>query len=154
MLSEFSSQEIFSLSANGWDLLITRQCLNAAKYYALSNQVFCLVSSQIWTQDQCDRICETEEQKNMMKSGYGFTCILGPNAVEIGNHLEHDEEGITYADIDLTQIIPGKFLIDTAGHYSTPGFLSLNFDRTVHTSVKKIGDTKPTVYSYEDIQEF
>ncbi len=128
------------------------QCLNAAKYYALSNQVFCLVTSQIWTDDQRDRICETDYQKNYMKNGYGITCILAPNGLEIGNHLEHDEEGITYADIDLSQIIPGKFLIDTAGHYSTPGFLSLNFDRSVHVPVNKIGDTKPTVYSYQDIQ--
>ncbi|GAB6172355.1 carbon-nitrogen hydrolase family protein [Paradesulfitobacterium aromaticivorans] len=129
----------------------SEQCVLAAKYYALSNQVFCLLSSQIWTEEQRDRICETEEQKNYMKLGYGFTKIIAPNGLEIGNPLAHDEEGITYADIDLEQLIPGKFLIDTAGHYSTPGFLSLTFDRSLHKPVHIVGDTKPQTLSYEEI---
>lgn len=137
---------------NEGHLFGSEQCLNAAKYYALSNQVFCLVSSQIWTDDQRDRICETEEQKNYMKPGYGFSAILGPNGMEIGNSLKHDEEGITYADIDLEQIILGKFLIDTAGHYSTPGFLSLKFDRTEHVPVKKIGDVQQKKITFDEIQ--
>lgn len=128
-------------------------CLLAAKYYAVSNQVFCLVASRIWTDEQRDRICETEYQKNYMKNGYGFSCIPGPNGQEIGNHLEHDEEGITYADIDLEQIIPGKFLIDTAGHYSTPGFLSLTFDRSVHVPVKKAGGHPQEPIRYDTLQE-
>ncbi|WP_414732920.1 carbon-nitrogen hydrolase family protein [Acetobacterium carbinolicum] len=127
-------------------------CLIAAKYYAITNQVFCLVASQIWTDEQRDRICETEEQRNFMQNGYGFSCILGPNGQEIGTHLEHDEEGLTYAEIDLEQIIPGKFLIDTAGHYSTPGFLSLTFDKSIHKPVKIVGDSKPQAMTYEEIQ--
>ncbi len=127
-------------------------CLIAAKYYAITNQVFCLVASQIWTDEQRDRICETEEQRNYMKNGYGISCILGPNGQEIGNHLDHDEEGLTYAEIDLEQIIPGKFLIDTAGHYSTPGFLSLTFDKSVHKPVKIVGESKPQMMTYEEIQ--
>lgn len=128
-----------------------RQCRMAAQYYAISNQVFCLVASQIWTEEQRDRICETEEQKNYMQNGHGFSCILGPNGEEIGNHLEHDEEGITYADIDLAAIIPGKFLIDTAGHYSTPGYLRLLFDQSVHMPVMKTGHQAATGMTHEEI---
>lgn len=128
------------------------QCVIATKYYALTNQVFCLLSSQIWTEEQRDKICETEQQKSYMQVGHGFTKIISPNGVEIGNTLAHDEEGITYADIDLEQIIPGKLLIDTAGHYSTPGFLSLNFDRTEHKPVKQIGKSTQQVLTYDELQ--
>ncbi|WP_411345652.1 carbon-nitrogen hydrolase family protein [Paenibacillus sp. WLX1005] len=127
-------------------------CVTASRYYAMSNQVFCLVSSQIWTQEQCDRICETEEQKQFMQPGHGFARIIGPNGKDVGNSLEHDEEGIIYADIDLEQLIPGKFLIDSAGHYSTPGFLSLSFDRTEHKPIKHIGSGAQKVIGYDSIQ--
>ncbi|BAQ09568.1 nitrilase [Bacillus sp. OxB-1] len=128
------------------------QCVTATKYYAISNQVFCLLSSQIWTEEQRDKICETEEQRNFMKVGHGFSKIIAPNGMEIGNKLAHDEEGITYADIDLEQIIPGKFLIDSAGHYSTPGFLSLSFDRTEKKPIKHIGESAQETVTYEEIQ--
>ncbi|WP_050184519.1 carbon-nitrogen hydrolase family protein [Domibacillus robiginosus] len=127
-------------------------CVTAAKYYATTNQVFCLVSSQIWTEEMRDAICETEEQKNFMQLGHGFSRILAPNGQEIGNKLAHDEEGITYADIDLEQIIPGKFLIDSAGHYSTPGFLSLSFDRSPQKPVKHIGNPTQKVWKYDELQ--
>lgn len=127
------------------------ECITAARYYALSNQVFCLLASQIWTDDQKERICETEEQKNYMKIGYGMARILGPNGMEIGNSLKHDEEGITYADIDLEQNIPGKFLIDSAGHYSTPGYLRLTFDKSVHRPVHIIGNSSQDIYTYDEI---
>jgi len=127
-------------------------CEVTVKYYALTNQTFCLMSSQIWTEEMRDMICETDEQKNFMHLGFGRTQIVAPNGSIISNKLAHDEEGIAYADIDLEQIIPGKFMVDPAGHYSTPGFLSLNFDRTVHTPVKIIGNTAPQSMSYEEIQ--
>lgn len=128
------------------------QCLIATKYYAITNQVFCLLSSQIWTEEQRDRICETEEQRNFMAVGHGFARIIGPNGKEISTPLAHDEEGITYADINLEQIIPGKFLIDSAGHYSTPGFLSLTVDRTEKKPVKHIGSSKQEIISFDELQ--
>ncbi|GEA32824.1 MULTISPECIES: hypothetical protein [Clostridium] len=85
-----------------------------------------------------------------MQLRYGFAKILGPNGAVISNTLPHDVGGSAY--VDLEQIIPGKFLIDTAGHYSTPGFLSLSFDRIFHAPVKKIGDTKPQALTYSEIE--
>ncbi|MDF9839516.1 MULTISPECIES: carbon-nitrogen hydrolase family protein [unclassified Paenibacillus] len=130
----------------------TDACETAAKFYAISNQVFCLMASQIWTEEMRDIVGETEYQKNYMQLGHGCTKIMAPNGTTISNTLAHDEEGIAYADVDLEQIIPGKFLIDHAGHYSTPGFLSLTFDKTVHKPVKTIEGSKPQTMTYEEIQ--
>jgi cyanide dihydratase len=130
-----------------------RCCVIASRYYAVTNQVFCLVSSQIWTEQQRDRVCETEEQKKIMQTGHGFSRIIAPNGLDIGEPLAHDEEGIVYADIDLETIIPGKFLIDSAGHYSTPGFLSLTFDQNVHMPVKLLGEQANHFLPYEKLHE-
>ena len=129
----------------------TDQTIAAAKYYALTNQVFYLLASMIWTKEQEDRICETEEHRNAMKYGYGMTRIIAPNGVEIAS-LSPDEEGICYADIDLEATIPGRYLIDTAGHYSTPGFLRLTFDKSVRKAVNIVGNSDPQTISYDEIQ--
>lgn len=134
------------------NMFATDQTIAAGKYYAISNQVFYLMASQIWSQQQSDRICETEEQRNAMKLGFGFSRIIAPNGLEIGTPLAHDEEGISYADIDLADIIPGRYIIDTAGHYSTPGFLRLTFDKSVHKAVNIVGDAEQKVLSYDEIQ--
>jgi cyanide dihydratase len=138
-----------------WDPLhpfATDQTIAAAKYYAITNQVFYLLASMIWTKEQEDRICETETQRQVMKFGYGMSRIIAPNGVEIGTRLSPDEEGLCYADIDLEMILPGRYLIDTAGQYSTPGFLRLTFDRSVHRAVHMIGDSRPEALAYEEIQ--
>lgn len=133
-------------------LFASEQCVIATRYYAISNQCFCILSSQIWTDEQRDRICETEEQRNYMQNGHGFSRIIGPNGMDIGTSLAHDEEGICYADIDLEAIIPGRFLIDTAGHYSTPGYLEVIFDVSEHKPVHTIGEPTSHTMSYQDIQ--
>ena len=123
----------------------------ACQYYAIANQCFVLMCSQMWTDQQSDAICETPAMREMMVNGYGYTMIIGPNG-KILSELPHDKEGICYADIDLEAIIPGRFLIDTAGHYSTPGFLSMTFDRREHKPVFVIGEGKDCSMSFEEIQ--
>lgn len=130
----------------------TYQTHAAATYYAVTNQVFYLLSSMIWTKEQEDRVCESDKQRNAMKYGYGMAKIIAPNGVDIGTHLEPDEEGICYADIDLGAYISGRYLIDNAGTYSTPGFLRLTFDKSVHKAVNIVGDHDQKVISYDEIQ--
>lgn len=124
----------------------------AATYYAITNQVYYLMASQIWTDEQADRLCKTDAHRAVMKNGYGMTKIIAPNGTEIGTHLEPDEEGISYADIDLDAYIAGRYIIDTAGTYSTPGFLRLTFDKSVHKAVNIVGDADQKVLSYDEIQ--
>ncbi|OUP11088.1 carbon-nitrogen hydrolase family protein [Collinsella sp. An2] len=129
-----------------------QQCKNAADYYALTNGCFVLQASQIWTEEQADRLCDTPEQRAMMGFGHGFTRILGPNGCVL-SELAHDEEGVCYADIDLADIIPVKYFIDTAGHYSTPGVMQLYVDMSEHKAVHLNGKPEPKTMSYEEIQE-
>ena len=127
------------------------QCIIASQYYAMTNQCFVLECSMIWTEEQADRICETEKERAMMSLGYGHTRVIGPNGIAI-SEVDSDKEGIAYADCDLGAIIPVNYLIDTAGHYSTPGFLHLVFDKTVHKPVHTIGEGADCSMSYDEIQ--
>lgn len=49
----------------------------------------------------------------------GNSCIIGPNGKVLAGPLEA-EEGILYADIDLSDIIAAKRMFDAVGHYSRP----------------------------------
>lgn len=54
----------------------------------------------------------------------GNSCIIGPNGKVIAGPLEA-EEGILYADINLSDIIAAKRMFDAVGHYSRPDVFQL-----------------------------
>lgn len=132
-------------------LFSTYPCETGAKTYSIINQVYSLVSSQIYTEEMRDMICETEEQKNIMQVGHGCTKIIDPNGLVISEVPPH-EEGICYADLDLETLILGKYLTDPAGHYSTTGHLRMIFDQSEHKPVKIIGIPVDNCISFEELQ--
>jgi len=127
----------------------------ASKYYAVATQTYTLMTSQIHSKDMIDRICGEDEHKREIFSriGGGCTKIIAPNGQVISEEIPHDEEGIAYADIDLESIIFSKYLLDPAGHYSSPHVVSLNFNQTeqptTHFSKKA---TTNELISYEALQ--
>ena len=127
-----------------------QQCQNGSLYYAVSNACFVICSSQIWTPEMEDVLCETPEQA-LMEYGHGCTCIVSPGGYKIAE-LPRDVEGICYADVDLADIVPVRHLIDTAGHYSTPASLQMWFDARPHKAVHTIGSTDQEPLPYEVIQ--
>ncbi len=55
----------------------------------------------------------------------GNSCIIAPNGKFIAGPLEA-QEGILYADIDLSQIIAAKRMFDVVGNYSRPDVFNFN----------------------------
>ncbi len=123
------------------------------QYYALSNQCFCIMCTNIYTEEIRDVVGYDDYSRNLNKPGFGATKIIAPNGCVIAEAPSPDEEAIVVADCDLSMIIDGKFCTDPAGHYSTPGFLSLIFDQTEHLPVKKIGMQADHSISFEELQE-
>ena len=71
-----------------------------------------------------DAIPDEYEFKKLYPEGrdwinQGNSCIIGPNGKILAGPLEA-EEGILYADIDLSDIIAAKRMFDAVGHYSRP----------------------------------
>ena len=92
-----------------------QQCQNGSLYYAVSNACWVICSSQIWTDEMADVLCATPEQRQLMAKGHGCTCIISPSG-QIVSELPRDQEGICYAEADIADVIPVRYLIDTAGH--------------------------------------
>lgn len=66
------------------------------------------------------------ENYNFARSpGGGFSMIYGPDGAELAKPLDPGEEGILYADIDVSSRALAKHNLDTVGHYSRPDLLSL-----------------------------
>lgn len=127
------------------------QCYVGAQYYALATGTFTLCSSQIWTKEQEEVCCKNEAQKQVMAYGHGFTRIVSPTGMVLAK-MEHDEEGICYADIDLGLIPVAKYFMDPAGHYSTPGNMQLYVDASRQKAVHIKGEKDQPVIPYEEIQ--
>ena len=56
----------------------------------------------------------------------GNSCIVAPNGKYLAGPL-NEEEGILYADIDLSAIIAAKRMFDVAGHYARPDVFEFNY---------------------------
>jgi nitrilase len=54
----------------------------------------------------------------------GGSAIIGPLGDVIAGPL-YGEEGILYADLDLTEVARGKFDFDVVGHYARPDVFRL-----------------------------
>ena len=68
----------------------------------------------------------------------GGSAIVGPDTELLAGPL-WNEEGILYADLDLTKVIEHGQLIDANGHYSRPDVLSLNLNSKPQPKVEISG---------------
>lgn len=123
----------------------------SSRYYAISTQTFVLMTSSIYSEEMKNMICETQEKRDYFdtfKSGH--TCIYGPDGEPISEMIEAETEGIAYADIDVEKTIDFKYYIDPAGHYSNQS-LSMNFNQNPTPVVRKFGESKNKVITYDEI---
>lgn len=127
------------------------QCAVGAQYYALSTGTFTLCASQLWTPEMEAKCCKTEAHKQVLAMGHGFTRIISPTGMIMAK-MEHDQEGILYADIDLNLIPVAKYFMDPAGHYSTPGNMQLYVDASRQKPVNIVDEPMPEALSYEELQ--
>lgn len=133
-------------------LLSQLPCETSVRYYSVVNKTYSLMTSQISTQEMQDMLVEREDQ-NPLHIGGGCTKIFSPQGGQtFGDEIAGDQEGIIYADIDLANIPSGKFIMDPAGHYSTPGFLRMIFNRTPLPAIEVIGEQGNHSMTYDQLQ--
>lgn len=106
----------------------------ASQIYALEGGCFVLHASAITGQDMFDTLCDTPEKAQLLnadggKVGGGFSMIFGPDGQPLVKALPEDQEGILYADIDLSTIAIAKAAYDPSGHYSRGDVVRLMINR-------------------------
>jgi predicted amidohydrolase len=112
--------------------------------YAIEGQCYVLCSTQVIGKSALEAYCDTDEQRENLPLGGGWARIYGPDGAELAKPLAENEEGILYADMDLSEILFAKRGIDPVGHSARPDILSLAFDPRNQKPVRYVvGDGRP-----------
>jgi nitrilase len=100
----------------------------ATMTYAAEGQCFVIASTMVITDALHDVLGASPEQRQMLRTGGGYSMIYGPDGRPLAAPLAPDEQGIIYADIDLGLISLAKAAGDPAGHYARPDVTQLLFN--------------------------
>lgn len=96
------------------------------RHIACEGRCFVLGCNQFITKDMypgdLEGLEELDEQPDIMCRG--GSAIVSPFGEVLAGPL-YDEEGILTADLDMAQIVQGKFDFDVAGHYARPDVFQL-----------------------------
>ncbi|WP_417357410.1 carbon-nitrogen hydrolase family protein [Flavobacterium sp.] len=105
-----------------------------AAAHSFEGKLFTIVSCSTITQEIMDVMKEDvpNVEELLIRKNSAFTGIIGPNGAVIEEPLI-DDEGIVYADIDLSKCIQPKQMHDILGHYNRFDI----FDLKVNTAPKK-----------------
>ncbi|MEM7569713.1 MAG: nitrilase-related carbon-nitrogen hydrolase, partial [Pseudomonadota bacterium] len=82
-----------------------------------------VITEEMHTVMGCD-----DMQRSLLQLGGGQAMIYGPDGRPLAEKLAGDEEGLVYADIDLSMIAYAKAAGDPAGHYARPDVAYVVFD--------------------------
>ncbi len=98
--------------------------------HSFEGKVFNIVASSLVSEDMKRLLGDTPEKLEMLNgTGAGFTGIVGPDGVVVGEPVPDGEEGIAYGDIDLEKSLNWKLFHDIAGNYNRFDVLSLTVNR-------------------------
>lgn len=109
----------------------------ASLMYAVEGQTFVLAPCATVGQAGQDVFCDTEEKKQLLLRGGGFTRIYGPEGSQLAEPLAETVEGILYADLDFGLLAIAKSAYDPVGHYSRPDVFSLCFNPAANAAVTR-----------------
>lgn len=105
-----------------------------AAAHSFEGKLFTIVSCSTITKKIIDIMKEDvpNAEELLTRKNSAFSGVIGPNGAVIGEPLI-DEEGIVYADIDLSKCIQPKQMHDILGHYNRFDI----FDLRVNTAPRK-----------------
>lgn len=112
--------------------------------YAVEGQCFVLAPCAVVSSEMVELMCQTQEARQLLPAGGGHARIYGPDGAPLVEPLDEHEEGILFANIDLSNITLAKIAADPTGHYSRPDVTRLLFDNSSRRPVQRTS-TEPLV---------
>lgn len=96
--------------------------------HSLEGKVFTIICCGVLTEEIINDVVGNDQMKRdiLESTPNAYSSIYGPNGEMLNSLL--DDEGIVYADIDLTRCIEPKQFHDIVGHYNNFSALSLHLN--------------------------
>ncbi|MGF1866473.1 carbon-nitrogen hydrolase family protein [Enterovibrio norvegicus] len=113
----------------------------ASMIYAVEGGCYVIAPCATVSTAQQDMLCQGDPEKEAMcQVGGGFTKIYAPDGQSIGSEIGEKEEGLVFADIDLSMIPYSKAVADPAGHYAKKDATRLLINRDKQHAVVESSD--------------
>lgn len=123
----------------------------ASMLYAVEGGCYVIAACGLVSKEVQDIVCEGDPQREALcPVGGGFTRIYAPDGQSIGGDLPDTEEGLVYADVDLSMIAYAKNAADPAGHYSRPDVTRLMLNKKRQRRVMPFDETAGITTEGED----
>ncbi|MET1154637.1 nitrilase-related carbon-nitrogen hydrolase [Arthrobacter sp.] len=120
----------------------------ATQTYALEGGAFVVTATQIMS-DEGARVFPDAQggPTPVYTGGGGFARIYGPDSRLLTEPLDPSQEGLVYADLDLSLIDLAKNSVDPSGHYARPDVTRLVFDNRPKTPVLTPGELSGELFA-------
>lgn len=135
-------------------ILSSRGNILASEYYASTTGTFLIMCSLVNTPDMQDMLCGNDPDKTaQFNTGGGHAGIIDPAGNLLTERLPPDQEGILYADIDLSQLIAARYLIDCSGHYGKGSVAQVICNQEPQHAVRFLGKAQDGFIPFESLAD-
>lgn len=112
-----------------------------AAAHCFEGKVFTVISCSTVPEEVIELMAEThpESRELLARKNSAFSGIIGPDGRTIGEPLI-DDEGIAYADIDLSKCIQPRQMHDITGHYNRFDIFNLQVNQRAMTAATFTND--------------
>jgi predicted amidohydrolase len=134
----------FALYRGGAHALGAEVNMAVSQVHAVEGQCFVIAATSVVDPATLALLQQTGDMPPLLVPGGGAATIFGPDGRKLSTDLGESEEGLVFAELDMSQIRLAKSIADPAGHYAKPDATQLLLHRERPSPVVVRGGERPT----------